>query len=256
MTNKLIAIDRTADRPVANSHLLPLKVNFVFISLFCLVFLGCKVPSKKTSDSSRVVFLFNEKNLDKWRGDSRIWSVEEGCIVGRTTDENKIKKNTFLIYDTPYSDFELTFSYKLTGGNSGVQYRAKVMDEETFVVGGYQGDMEAGDQYSGILYEEKGRGILAKRGEQVLVDESGNKAITQFADSQEIQKSILKEDWNTYRIVANGNHLIHYINGQKTIDVMDKEIDKRASSGIIALQVHRGPNMSVYYKDIRLKILP
>jgi hypothetical protein len=51
------------------------------------------------------------------------------------------------------------------GGNSGVQYRSKLVDEKGFVIAGYQGDFEAGKTYSGILYEERGRGILAKRGD-------------------------------------------------------------------------------------------
>lgn len=230
-----------------------MNIKSLLVLVLSLVVVGCQVPVKKTGESSGGIPLFNGKNLDKWRGDAQVWSVEDGCIVGRTTDNYVIKKNTFLIYNTPFSDFELTLSYKIIGGNSGIQYRAKVLDESTFVVGGYQGDMEAGIQHSGILYEEKGRGIIAKRGEQVLVDESGNKAITQFANSEEIQKSIHPEEWNTYRIIADGNHLQHFINGVKTIDVIDNEVNKRATSGIIAFQVHKGPNMSVYYKDISLK---
>jgi len=47
-------------------------------------------------------------------------------------------------------------------GNSGIQYRSK--DRGNFVVQGYQADFECGTTYSGILYEEGGRGILAQRG--------------------------------------------------------------------------------------------
>ena len=82
-----------------------------------------------------------------------------------------VNENTFLIWDGEAGDFELTFKYKLTDedgksekfGNSGMQYRSKVVKPEYFVVSGYQADMECGKNYSGILYEEKGRGILAKR---------------------------------------------------------------------------------------------
>ena len=190
-----------------------------------------------------------------WRGSSNIWSVQDGCIVGRTTDENKIEKNTFLIYEKPFSDFELTFQYKIIGGNSGVQYRAKVLDEEAFIVGGYQADMEAGINHSGILYEEKGRGILAKRVQEVTIGEDGEMQVTEFAKSEDIQAKIKQEQWNSYRVVANGEHLQHFINENKTIDVIDKQPGKRASSGIIALQVHAGPDMVVYYKDIMIKRL-
>jgi hypothetical protein len=216
-----------------------MKIQLLTLAL-AFTFSACQQQSKKTDESTNEnsddsVSLFNGKNLDGWRGDARIWSVENGCIVGRTTPENVIDKNTFLIYEKPFSDFELTFQYKIIGGNSGVQYRAKVLDEADFVVGGYQADMEAGINHSGILYEEKGRGILAKRGQQVAINESGEMEVTEFANSEELQAKIINEN--------------------KTIDVIDKEPGKRASSGIIALQVHAGPDMVVRYKDMVLKSL-
>lgn len=236
-----------------------MQFRSILLAVTIAIFMTSCDSSKKNSEEKSIekkASLFNGSDLTNWQGDSRIWSVENGCIVGRTTDENKIDKNTFLIYETTFSDFELTFKYKIIGGNSGVQYRAKVIDKETFVVGGYQADMEAGINYSGILYEEKGRGIIANRGEQVVVGEDGEKTIHQFVKSEEIQAIINMEDWNEYRIVAKGYHLQHFINGHKTIDVTDNEVTKRASSGIIALQVHAGPNMEVFYKDIMINLKP
>lgn len=221
----------------------------------CLTVVACKSQTATSFKEAKEIFLFNQKNLDHWKGDQRIWSVENGCIVGKTTDDVKIDQNTFLIYETEFSDFELTFNYKIIGGNSGVQYRAKVLDEESFVVGGYQADMEAGIEYSGILYEEKGRGILANRGEKVVISDSGEKTIEQFAKTEDIQSEINQNQWNHYRIVANGNHLQYFINGNKTIDVIDNEVGKKAVSGVLALQVHTGPNMEVLYKDIVIKLI-
>ncbi|MEQ9290234.1 MAG: DUF1080 domain-containing protein [Cyclobacteriaceae bacterium] len=229
-----------------------MKKIYLFLILLAGI-IGCQPSSDKaTSTEAEVVSLFNGKDLNKWRGDLRIWSVEDGCIVGQTTPENQIEQNTFLIYQVPFSDFELTFKYKIIGGNSGVQYRAKVLDEQQFVVGGYQADMEAGINHSGILYEEKGRGILAKRGEEVAIGADGKKDINQFAESKDIQAKINMEQWNDYRIVAVGERLQHFINGNKTIDVTDKETGKRADSGIFALQVHKGPDMKVFFKDLKL----
>ena len=228
------------------------KLPFLFAVFFVL---ACNSQASKDSGNLESISVFNEKNLDSWRGDQNVWSVENGCIVGRTTDKVKISQNTFLIYETEFSDFELTFNYKIIGGNSGVQYRAKVLDEESFVVGGYQADMEAGIEYSGILYEEKGRGILANRGEKVVISDSGEKTIEQFAKTEDIQSGINQNQWNHYRIVANGNHLQYFINGNKTIDVIDNEVGKKAMSGVIALQVHTGPNMEVLYKDIVIKLI-
>jgi len=227
-----------------------LKLVILMISVFTV---SCKSEMAKEKIDSKTISLFNGKNLDNWRGDARVWSVEEGSIVGRTTDEVKIDKNTFLIHESTFSDFELSLKYKIVGGNSGIQYRAKVLDEDDFVVGGYQADMEAGIQYSGILYEEKGRGIMALRGEQVVINENGEKEVEHFEKDENIQAIINQDQWNNYRIVVKGNHLQHFINSIKTIDVIDSEIAKKSDRGIIALQVHKGPNMVVHYKDLIVK---
>ena len=42
--------------------------------------------------------IFNGKDLQGWEGDTTLWSVEDGAIVGRTTAEAPIKNNTFLIW--------------------------------------------------------------------------------------------------------------------------------------------------------------
>ncbi|MBD0777395.1 DUF1080 domain-containing protein [Maribacter sp. ANRC-HE7] len=214
--------------------------------------MSCNLAGQKANETEQ---LFNGKDLSHWRGDSQVWSVEDGCIKGETTDERVIGHNTFLIHDMIVSDFELTFKYKIIGGNSGVQYRARVVDQDKFIVGGYQADMEAGIQYSGILYEEKGRGIIAQRGEKVVVSKDGQKTVERFNTTEGIQAVIKQEDWNDYRIVAKGSHLQHYINGQLTMDVVDNETKKSASSGVLALQVHAGPSMAVFYKELILKKL-
>ena len=201
--------------------------------------------------------LFNGKDLTGWKG-LDFWSVEDGCITGRTTKEKPTKGNTFLVYKDEVADFELTFKYKIIGGNSGVQYRSKLVDEKGYVVAGYQADFEAGKTYSGILYEEKGRGILAQRGQKTVIKEGAapNKPKVEVAGevgkSAEIQAKIKADDWNDYRIVAKGGHLQHFINGVQTIDVTD-ETALGAKKGILALQLHAGPAMVVQFKDLVLK---
>ena len=201
--------------------------------------------------------LFNGKDLTGWKG-LDFWSVEDGCITGRTTKEKPTKGNTFLVYKDEVADFELTFKYKIIGGNSGVQYRSKLTDEKAFVVAGYQADFEAGKTYSGILYEEKGRGILAQRGQKIVIKEGAapNKPKIEVAGevgkSAEIQAKIKSEDWNDYRIVAQGGRLQHFINGVQTVDVTD-ETAIGAKKGILALQLHAGPPMVVQFKDLVLK---
>ena len=202
--------------------------------------------------------LFNGKDLTGWKG-LDFWSVEDGCITGRTTKEKPTKGNTFLVWQGgEIGDFELTFKYKIVGGNSGVQYRSKVVDEKGYVVSGYQADFEAGKTYSGILYEEKGRGILAQRGQKTVIKEGEKpgkakvEVTGEVGKSAEIQAKIKAEDWNEYRIVAQGGHLQHFINGVQTVDVTD-ETAVGAKKGILALQLHAGPAMVVQFKDLVLK---
>lgn len=210
--------------------------------------------------------LFNGKDLTGWKGQPEFWSVKDGAITGHTTAEVPVKENTFLIWDGEVGDFELHFKYKIVDengkaegfGNSGVQYRSKVVKPEYSVVSGYQADFEVGKTYSGILYEEKGRGILAQRGQKVTITdgEKPNKpniAVTgEVGKSDEIQAAIKPAEWNEYIVIAKGGHLQHFINGKQTVDVTD-ETAVGAKTGLLALQLHAGKPMTVQFKDIVLK---
>lgn len=202
--------------------------------------------------------IFNGRDLSGWKGNPKLWSVEEGAVTGRTSDEDPIQFNTFLIWDEgKVADFELELDYRILGEgtNSGIQYRSKIIDQDTFVVGGYQADIDQTLKYAGINYEEKGRGILAQRGQRVTIDSSGAKKAETFGDTKELGEKIHDGDWNHYRIVAKGNRLSHYINGQLMSEVIDNETEKAASEGVLAFQVHRGPAMVIQMKNIRLKTL-
>jgi type 1 glutamine amidotransferase len=197
--------------------------------------------------------LFNGKDLSGWDGNPKFWSVKDGAITGQTTAENPLKENTFLIWRKGTVDnFELRLSYRLVGGNSGVQYRSK--DLGNWVVAGYQADMEAGKKFTGILYEERGRGILAERGQKTVIDATGKVTVVgSVGDSDQLQAAIKNEDWNDYVITAQGNHMVHRINGQVTADVTDEQVEKRVMTGILALQLHAGDPMTVQFKNIQLK---
>ncbi|MFG0289811.1 MAG: DUF1080 domain-containing protein [Rhodopirellula sp. JB044] len=198
--------------------------------------------------------LFDGKSLDGWRGRDDLWSVEDGCIVGRTTDEAPITQNTFLILNEEVSgDFELALQFQIEGGNSGIQYHSRVLDEKEFVVSGYQADIDSANRFAGILYEEKGRGILARRGQSVVIGPSGKKQIETFADAQALGNGIHPGQWNDYRIVVRGNQLEHFINEALTMKVTDKQSDKASLSGVIALQLHKGPAMKIRFKKITLR---
>jgi putative heme-binding domain-containing protein len=213
--------------------------------------------------------LFNGHDLGGWAGRAEHWSVQDGAITGRTTKEHPANGNNFLIAKAGdknliIDDFELRFSYRIVAdsnsgfANSGVQYRSK--DLGNFVVGGYQGDFEAGTTFSGILYDEAGgaggRGIMAQRGELVTWSTDGKKTVTgSLGKSEDIQAKIKPNDWNEYVIIAQGSRLQHFINGVQTVGGIDETEGKRLSSGILALQLHAGEPMTVQFKDIRIKSL-
>ncbi|MDB6109234.1 MAG: hypothetical protein JWR69_984 [Pedosphaera sp.] len=219
------------------------------------------VPTFAAETEAGYKSIFNGKDLTGWDGSPDLWSVKDGVITGQTTVEHPAKENTFLIWTNgTVGDFELHCSFKLVPGdsagfaNSGIQYRSKNVKPSYWVVSGYQGDMEAGQTYSGILYEEKGRDILAKRGDKVVISADGKKNVVgSVGKSAEIQASIKQGDWNDYVIIAQGNHLVHKINGHVTVDVTDEQESKAAKSGILALQLHAGHPMLVQFKDLRIK---
>jgi uncharacterized protein (TIGR03067 family) len=209
--------------------------------------------------------LFNGKDLSGWSGRPQHWTVEDGAITGRTTKENPAQGNNFLIWTNgTVGDFELRLAYKIVANNdkgfanSGIQYRSK--DFGNFVVGGYQADMEAGKTYSGILYEERMDGILAQRGQKTVVKTVDGKTKVEVAGSvghsDEIQARIKENNWNDYVVIAQANHLQHFINGTQTVDVTDeREGGKAATAGILALQLHAGDPMTVQFRNILLKPL-
>jgi len=219
--------------------------------------------------------MFNGKDLTGWKGVDGFWSVQDGCITGKTTTDHMITENSFLVWqDGEPGDFEFTCKFKLvdekgelTGfGNSGVQYRSKVVKPEYFVISGYQADMDLQNHYTGMLYEEKGRGILCKPGEKVTISSAEkNQADPKSKDfkievsgssgtADEIKSFIKAGEWNDYKIIAKGNHLQHFINGHQTADITDNDDKHAAKSGVIALQLHKGPTgMTVQFKDMVLK---
>jgi Domain of Unknown Function (DUF1080) len=214
--------------------------------------------------SSESQTLLNGKDLSGWEGNPELWSVKDGVITGTTTPEKPAATNTFLIWKGgEVSDFKLTLKYKMTPGddkgfvNSGIQFRSRIVDAANWVVAGYQADFEYGSTYSGILYEEKGRGILAQRGQKVKISQGGEpskptlEVTGETGKGEDIQAAIKKDDWNEYTIIAKGKHIRHMINGKTTIEVEDNTAEG-AKQGLLALQLHAGPPMQVQFKDIVL----
>ncbi len=225
-------------------------------AVFAFTVLGVSLPLPVEAAEPASESIFDGDSLAGWDGDPRFWSVRDGAITGQTTRENPTEGNTFLVWrGGKVSDFELQLEYRIEGGNSGIQYRSREVKQ--WVVAGYQADIDAANEWTGTLYEEKGRGVLARRGQRVVIDNQGRKKVEgPTTPEDELVAAVEREDWNRYCVTVRGNRIQQSINGLPSVDVVDHQQAKAADSGIIALQLHAGPPMRVQFRNIRLRRLP
>ena len=234
------------------------RLFFSLAAITCLL-ISCDssrlAAQDSVQDSPGTQKLFDGKTLDGWAGNDEYWSVEDGSIVGRSTAANPLPHNTFLIWQGgEVSDFKLRFRYKMEGGNSGVQIRSQVVGE--YRVHGYQADFDAGNNYTGIWYDEGGRGILVPRGKQVTINsDKQREEIAGEVDEKTYVAGLRANDWNEVVITAKGNRLTHSINGNVSAVLIDNESEQAESSGVLALQLHQGPPMTIWFRDIELTVL-
>jgi putative heme-binding domain-containing protein len=197
--------------------------------------------------------LFNGKDLAGWDGNPELWSVQDGVITGKT--RGQLRQNQFLIWTggTP-ADFELRLEFRFEGeANTGVQYRSQRRpDLGEWVVAGYQADIHSNPPYTAMLYDERGRGIIAQRGQKVVIDAKGHKDVTSLEVPVE---PVDLNKWHELIILCQGNHLIHRLDGMAAIDVIDEQESDRDLEGVIAFQLHVGPASTAQFRNIRLKNL-
>ncbi|MDE2506605.1 MAG: DUF1080 domain-containing protein, partial [Planctomycetota bacterium] len=182
-----------------------------------------QVPMTATPENAKA--FFNGRDLTGWEGDPKLWKVEGGEIVGRTTG---LARNDFLRSDLAAADFRLTLQVKLVAdkGNSGVQFRSTALPDGEMK--GYQADVGPG--WWGKVYEENGRGLIW--------DKSG-------------EAHVKKGVWNTYEIVADGPRIRTSINGRPCAILNDPGGARR---GIFAFQLHSGGPTEVRFKDLILEV--
>jgi choline-sulfatase len=201
-------------------------------------------------DKDGFVSIFNGRNLDRWDGDPQYWSVQDGALTG--VADGSLKMNRFITWaGAKVRNFDLRVKVKVTpGGNSGLQYRGRMAPElGPDIVTGYQCDVVADNpNYNGMLYEEKGRRILAHTGEKVIVAPDGQPWIV----GKMPVKQFAPDEWHEYRVLARANHHQHWIDGHMTADLIDLDEKGRALEGVLAVQVHVGPPMKIQYKEFRL----
>jgi hypothetical protein len=217
---------------------------------------GSPVPPLQESGFRSI---FDGQSLKDWDCDPEFWRAENGTMVGATKADHQPKYNIFCIWrgGTP-ADFELKLQYKLTGetGNSGVQYRSvELPNVGKWVLKGYQADIDGKQQYTGQVYEERGRGFLALRGQIAYVPDGGKVGSIGTTGASDQLKSLIKsDDWNDLHIIARGNMLIQLVNGQVMSVVIDDDKANRKADGLIGIQLHvTKAAMTIEARNIRLK---
>lgn len=203
-----------------------------------------------------------------WDGDPAFWKIENGMIVGETTPANPLKENTFLIWrGAEPADFELKLEVRMSAENSGIQFRSQHLPAGStqgtrtiagkWVLRGYQADIDFNNRYTGMIYEERGRGILMERGQVVHVGPDGaRRVIAQLQRSPDDLKAHIKPgDWNHLHIIARGSTMMNILNGQIMSVLIDDDPKAHAMKGQIGLQLHTGVPMKIEFRNIHLKKL-
>jgi len=197
------------------------------LDIFIAAKKGCyyyeQVPENKLYKT-----LFNGKDLTGGEGDPKLWSVRDGMIVGKTYPG--FKQHSYLMSKDGYSDFEFIAKARLIDGkgNSGIQFRSRSLPDH--LVKGPQADM--GDGWWGSLYDVEGRAVMHKNEKIDHIDTKG---------------------WIEYRIVAVGSHIQIFLDGVKTVDIIDPD---GGPAGKFGFQLHPGPVMTVQFKDILVRQNP
>lgn len=197
--------------------------------------------------------LFNGKNMDGWRTfkgrENNSWEVIDGTLHCKPA--TAADKRSDMITVDQYADFELAFEWKIApGDNSGVIYRATEAFDRPYL---------SGPEYQ--LIDDKGY-------PDSLTSTQLTGANYDMHAAPDDKKINPPGEWNTSRIVANGNHVEHWLNGVKVVEyeIHSEEWKKlkekskwkdadgygMAEKGHIDLQDHGG---EVWFRNIMIKTM-
>ena len=208
--------------------------------------------------------------MKNWDGDPAYWKAEGGSLVGESTATNALKENTFVIWrGGEPADFELKLEFRMNSTNSGIQFRSQHVPPGgegrgavtgKWVLRGYQADIDYANQFSGMVYEERGRMFLTQPKtprQAVYIAADGSKRVIGNLEraADELKALVRPGDWNQVHLIARGNTIINIVNGHVMTIIVDDDEKNRAMKGLIGFQLHTGPPMKIEYRNIYLKKL-
>lgn len=236
--------------------------------------------------------IFDGKTLNGWDGAPGIWRVEDGAIVGESSPEHPSGTTNIIWRGGEVGNFELKVEMKLegAGANGGIQYRSlnvpppppapvpadrlaqmtdaqkKQVEQRQEIAAkyakwnmkGYQADFDYGNRYTGQLYEQgTGRGIIAWRGQVVETEQGRRPRLLATLGSPDDLKAFIKPgDWNQYEVIADGNTLIHIINGHVMSILIDNDPTFSQAKGLIGFEIEGPGVVKISQRNIWLKRLP
>ncbi len=181
------------------------------------------------------IALFNGKDLTGWEGNEKYWSVQDGAIVGKNSDE--VKVSTYLLTKRKFSDFRLTCEFKLAKSemHSGIAMWGRIAPEK-------------GDPYT-----YAGHLVMFPSG-YGFYDLYGRNMIHNNADKA--KKVGKQHDWNKIEILAQGNRIRFVLNGALISDWREPD-PSRIKEAPIGLQLHSNKMpQEVQFKDLMLETFP
>lgn len=213
-------------------------------------------------DGQKGVAIFNGKDLSAWEGAPGWWKVEDGALTAESTVEKPCKKANYLVWTGGQpGNFQLDLDFKISSkGNSGIQIRSERRPNDDMF--GYQVDMTGDGKLIGFIYHHQ-RGLVAERGQEVVVNEKGERLATRggkrhsepFPTAEQLLEHYKSGEWNHYRVFCRGDAITVALNGVLMCSISDFDPKTAVDKGSIGLQMHPGPPMKVQFKNIHLKSL-
>ena len=221
-----------------------------------LLFLSFTVTAH-ADDGFKPIF---DGTLNGWKAaDMSYWSIEDGAITAKSTDDKIADRNHYLVWQGgKLGDFELKLTHRMVSThnvNGGFQFRSEMFDGDIpDDCRGYQVDNNLGTDWLVRLYDEFGRHTLAWRGQRTEFNEKRERIESKIKDVKKKAHFDLQK-WHEYHLICKGEKLTLKVDGKLVAEVIDNDLNQQDFEGILALQLHSGPPMVVQFKDIMIKKL-
>jgi hypothetical protein len=222
--------------------------------------------------------MFDGTTLTGWDGNSDVWKVVDGAIVGNRpvpADGTPATpfRGTFLVWQGGEpADFELKLEIKLEGptADSGIQFRSSIAPlgpgragapapdprEAKWNLAGLQFDFNLNSTYVGQIAENLGRGIVVYRGQVVRTEEGKNpRLISELGDRLALGGYYKHNDWNQVDLIAHADTSIGIINGHTMAILIDDDPTKAKSKGLIGLQYSGPAGTKISFRNIRIRTI-